>query len=96
MIETKSFVIFFIFIGAILGATIIDSDKFPTYIPKIIEKHLSENEIENDINYNFFDSDECPNLTPQLIKEIQSYQPIVDEIVAAAVKGKYSGSTWSE
>lgn len=38
--------------------------------------------------------DECPNLTPELIKEIKSYQPIVDEIVAAAVNGKYSGDTW--
>lgn len=38
---------------------------------------------------------ECPNLAPELIKEIQSYQPIVNQIVSAVVNGQYSGDTWN-
>lgn len=41
------------------------------------------------------ESAECPNLTAELIKEIQSHQPIVDQIVSAVVNGKYSGDTWN-
>lgn len=41
------------------------------------------------------DNAECPNLTPNLIEEIQSYQPTVNEIVSAVVNGKYSGDTWN-
>lgn len=36
---------------------------------------------------------EC-SLSKELIAEIKSYQPIVDKIVAAAVNGPFSGSTW--
>lgn len=33
-------------------------------------------------------------LPPKLLAEIQSYQPVVDKIVSAAVNGPFSGSTW--
>lgn len=33
-------------------------------------------------------------LQPKLLAEIQSYQTVVDKIVAAAVNGPFSGSTW--
>lgn len=35
------------------------------------------------------------SLNPALVAEIQSYQPIVDRIAAAAVNGSFSGSTWN-
>lgn len=39
--------------------------------------------------------EECSILNPELIAEIQSYKPIVEKIVAAAVSGPYSGRTWN-
>lgn len=41
-----------------------------------------------------FDGD-CSSLSPELITEIKSHQPIVDKITAAIVNGKYSKDTWN-
>lgn len=39
--------------------------------------------------------DECSSLlSSNLIDEIRSYQPVVNHIAAAALNGKFSGSTW--
>lgn len=39
---------------------------------------------------------ECSALvSSELRDEIASYQPIVDQIIAAVVDGPYSGSTWN-
>ncbi|XP_012283500.1 carboxypeptidase Q [Orussus abietinus] len=38
---------------------------------------------------------EC-NLPRQLIKEIQSYSPIVNKIINATIAGKFKGKTWKE
>lgn len=51
--------------------------------------------ILNEITDNKVDNAECPNLTPKLIEEIQSYQPTVNKIVSAVVNGQYSGDTWN-
>lgn len=40
-----------------------------------------------------FDNSQC-NLSPELIAEIRSYQPIVNRIVAAAVNGPFSGQVY--
>lgn len=41
------------------------------------------------------DDGECSNLSPELIREIRSHQPLVDQITSAIVNGKYSGDTWN-
>lgn len=33
-------------------------------------------------------------LSADLVAEIQAYQPVVNQIVEAAVNGKFSGNTW--
>lgn len=39
---------------------------------------------------------ECLSLlSSDLISEIRSYQPVVNQIVAAAINGTFSGSTWN-
>lgn len=48
--------------------------------------------IDNDVGEN---DEECSNLSQNLIDEIKSHQPIVDQIVGAVVNGKYSGDTWN-
>lgn len=41
------------------------------------------------------DADECSVLiSSDLVNEIQSYQPIVNQIVSAAIDSKFAGSTW--
>ena len=49
----------------------------------------------DDLNSNYFNDEECSSLTPELIEEIKSHQPIVDQITSAIVNGKYSGDTWN-
>lgn len=55
----------------------------------IIDSEITSNDIEqNDA--------ECSNgLSPALIEEIQSHQPVVDQIVSAVVNGHLSGDTWN-
>lgn len=66
--------------NVIHGATIIDSGIRRT---NTLENLLDE------------DASECSSLiSSDLIDEIQSYQPIVNQIVAAAIKSEFSGSTW--
>lgn len=72
------------FIWAVLEASIIDNG--------IRFEENTLNEITR--NGNNKDDVECSNLAPELIKEIQSHQPIVDKIVSSIVNGPYSGDTW--
>lgn len=45
---------------------------------------------------NTLDANECSTLiSSNLIEEIQSYQPIVNKIVAKAINSEFSGSTWN-
>lgn len=70
----------FLHFNVIYGATLIDSGIRRT---NSLEELLSE------------DSSECSSLvSSDLIDEIQSYQPIVNQIVAAAIKSEFTGSTW--
>lgn len=72
---------FLLHLNAIRGATIIDSGVRRT---NTLEKLLNE------------DTDECSSLiSSNLIEEIQSYQPIVNKIVAKAINSEFSGSTWN-
>lgn len=50
---------------------------------------INNNDWQNGVN------DDCPILGNGLREEIQSYQPIVDQIAAAIINGKYSGDTWN-
>lgn len=78
----NKFIFCVLFMNVCLGHSIIFDDGNSTnYIYKI----------SNGIS----DSAGCPNLTPELIREIQSYQPTVNKIVSAVVNGKYSGDTWN-
>lgn len=70
---------------SVRGSIIIDNRDSGKYIYNVL----------NEIINNKVDNVECPNLTPKLIEEIQSYQPIVNEIVGAVVNGNYSGDTWN-
>lgn len=70
-----------------LGVSIIDSGR------RIISEKIST---ENDNNYiGVSHADGCPNLTPELVEEIQSHQSVVNDIVRAIVNGTYSGDTWN-
>lgn len=73
--------------ATIFAATIIDNDWQKNLLVAINEYRASD--IENGIN------DECPILANGLREEIQSYQPIVDQIVAAIINGPHSGDTWN-
>lgn len=55
--------------------------------------NIYQNSTESSLNV--VDHAECPNLNPELIKEIQSYQATVNKIVSAIVNGQYSGDTWN-
>lgn len=44
---------------------------------------------------NIFPWDDKCNLSLDLINEIRSYEPIVDQIVSSIVNGKYSNDTWN-
>lgn len=71
----------------VFGISIIDSGRRTDF------NQITNNELKtNDIGVI---QDDCTNLTPELIAEIQSHQPIVDDIVRAIVNGTYSGDTWN-
>lgn len=76
----KSFFCFVVFMHVIFGARIDNN---------IIEsKNLFEINDRNPLK------DTICSLSEDLIREIKSYQPIVDKIVASVVNGEYSGDTW--
>lgn len=61
----------------------------------VIDNTLGATIINSFINEdNRIDNDCGLTLTPELIAEIENYQPIVNKIVATAVNGPFSGSTW--
>lgn len=61
----------------------------------LLDNTLGATVINSFINeQNTIDSDCALTLTPELIAEIENYQPIVNKIVATAVNGPFSGSTW--
>lgn len=79
--------IFFVSLSACYSARasiIIDNRNSGKYIYNVF----------NEISGNKVNVAECPNLIPQLIEEIKSYQPTVNKIVSAVVDGQYSGDTW--
>lgn len=78
MFKFENLVILLTLISIVFGASVIDSELN-------IKDVFVEDLISNDIDQ------ECSNLTPELIKEIKSHQPIVDQITSAIVNGKYSG-----
>lgn len=75
--------------STVFGISIIDNaNRFDVFMEDDSVSGLGENDIgEND--------GECSNLSQNLIDEIQSHQPIVNQIVDAVVNGKYSGDTWN-
>lgn len=59
---------------------------------------LSNQFIDGDTETNSIESipdEDCPILTPELISEIQSHQPLVDKLTKAVVNGEFSGDTWN-
>lgn len=70
----------------VFGVSVIDSGKRNDF------SKINDDLDNNDIDVN---QDDCSNLTPELIEEIQSHQSVVDNIVHAIVNGKYSGDTWN-
>lgn len=60
----------------------------------IVEYTRSATIINSFVNEKNSIGEECGILSPDLIAEIQSYKPVVDKIVAAAVNGPHSGATW--
>lgn len=59
------------------------------------ENVLGKTIINSYVNDKNVIDEECSILNADLIAEIQSYKPIVEKIVAAAVNGPYSGITWN-
>lgn len=85
MLDLKFLTVCCLCLHGVFGAFIIDSGRRQsTNLNKLIDSSFS-NENANDAK--------C-SLSQDLIEEIKSYQPIVDKIVAYAVNGEYSGSTW--
>lgn len=75
--------------STVFGISVIDSGRrFDEFSGENIFSEITENDIERN-------DGECSGLSPELIKEIQSHQPVVDQIVSAVVNGKYSGDTWN-
>lgn len=75
------FFVLFIHLNVIYGATIIDSGVRQS---NTLQKLLEE------------DANDCSQLiSTDLIDEIRSYQPIVNQIVEAATNKPFSGSTWN-
>lgn len=84
----KPFVILLFLISPMVCAvTVIDNARRSDLIK------INNEDDNNDIDVN--QDDECSKLAPELIEEIKSHQSIVDNIVGAIVKGKYSGDTWN-
>lgn len=79
-------------LNQIHGATIIDSGVRRTDLLERLSL-LWNVDAAKDIDGG---SNECSSLiSSNLVDEIRSYQPIVNQIVAAAVNSKFSGSTWN-
>lgn len=84
----KLLLLFAMLLQTIFGFTIIDSGQ------KAINMPIHSNQKDDFKNIGNGISEVC-TISPELIAEIKSYQPIVDQIVAAVVKGPHSGSTWN-
>lgn len=79
MFKFENLVILLVLTSIVFGASVIDSGlntKSDVFLEELISNDIDE---------------ECSNLTPELIKEIKSHQPIVNQITSAIVNGKYSG-----
>lgn len=85
MMALNAFLFIFLHLNIVFGYTIIDNAV--RFIG--IERTSSPSDVETQT------TDECPNLTSDLVKEIQAYQPIVNKIVEAVVNGKYKGDIWN-
>lgn len=87
-------VLLFLTSSNVFGVSVIDSGQ-RTEVGKTSDKNdIKRNSIDA-IAIDVDQNEECPNLTPELIDEIKSHQPIVNAIVNAVVNGKYSGDTWN-
>lgn len=84
MFEIRNFIVLFALIFTVSGITIIEKER---HFNDVLGK-LNNNDIDDN-------DEQCSNLSPDLIKEIKAHQPLVDSIVNAIVKGKYSGDTWN-
>lgn len=76
-------ILLFLTSSVVFGVSIIDSGR---------RNYMVKTDDNNEIDVI---QDDCPNLTPKLIGEIKSHQSVVNDIVNAIVKGKYSGDTWN-
>lgn len=60
----------------------------------ILNENSKQKTLDNGSEGNDDLADTQCSISPELIKEIKSYQPIVNKIVGAVVNGENSGSTW--
>lgn len=72
----------------VYGKSVIDNGtRFIELSKQFIDGDTETNSIEGN-------DEDCPILTPELISEIQSHQPLVDKLTKAVVNGEFSGDTW--
>lgn len=67
------------------------------FILNLVQAGILNNEIEQEFHSESAESAESPQtctISDKLAKEIAGYQPIVNKIVNAILKGKYKGKTW--
>lgn len=83
MFKTLHYLVLLSLLSVVFALAVIDNGE---RFDKVDE--IASNNIEKD-------NEQCSSLSPDLVKEIQSYQPLVDQITSAVVNGKYSGDTWN-
>lgn len=67
------------------------------FILNLVQAGILNNEIEQEFQSESAKSAESPQtctISDKLAKEIAGFQPIVNKIVNAILKGKYKGKTW--
>lgn len=73
----------------VYGKSVIDNGtRFIELSKQFIDGDTETNSIEEN-------NEDCPILTPELISEIRSHQPLVDKLTKAVVNGEFSGDTWN-
>lgn len=64
------------------------------FILNLVQAGILNNEIEQEFQSESAESPQTCTISDKLAKEIAGYQPIVNKIVNAILKGKYKGKTW--